>query len=235
MTFLKDFSMRFSILRPAYRISTAMLANMLGMKTNGNITMIEKGQCYVALDKLNKISEIFAIEISWLFRQSKVPYTENTMPRFEEIIRKFPISKNMRFIQYAPDYYQNYEDRIKFFSLQDRANIVFLMHYRNTLTALHPYLLNDNTKIKEQLNTAFSKIKEKLSSGTFAFRFRNVDLELEYIDQALNYILFNPERTIQDNENTVPSTTYIPPLYQVYDFQDGDELRNTWYKRPNDK
>ena len=77
MTFLKDFSMRFSILRPAYRISTAMLANMLGMKTNGNITMIEKGQCYVALDKLNKISEIFAIEISWLFRQSKVPYTEN--------------------------------------------------------------------------------------------------------------------------------------------------------------
>ena len=58
MTFLKDFSMRFSILRPAHRISTAMLANMLGMKTNGNITMIEKGQCYVALDKLNKLSEI---------------------------------------------------------------------------------------------------------------------------------------------------------------------------------
>lgn len=235
MTFLKDFSMRFSILRPAYRLSTAMLASMLGMKTNGNITMIEKGQCYVALDTLNKISEIFAVEISWLFRQSKIPYTENTMPRFEEIIRDLPISKSMRFIQYAPAYYQNYEDRIKFFSLQDRANIVFLMHYRDTLITLHPYLLNDNTTIKEQLNTPFSKIKEKLSAGTFSFRFRDVEKALEYIDQALNYILFNPERTIQDNENIVPSTTYIPPLYQVYDFQDGDELRNTWYKRPNDK
>lgn len=236
MTRLKDISLRFSILRPAHRISTSTLATLLGLKAKANITLIEKAQCNVSSDTIFNITELFAIESTWLFRQSKIPYTENTMPLFEQLIRDFPINKNLRFIQYAPDYYSDYQKRVKFFSLQDRANIVFLVRYYNTLTTLHPYLLNDNSTITGQLSILVGKIREKVENGNFSFRFKDPDKEFEYVKQALAFILYNPERIAKtQNNEIIPSSTYIPPLYQVYDFQDGEEIRDQWYRRIGDK
>lgn len=235
MTLYKDISLRFSILRPAHRISTGTLATILGLKANGNITMIEKNQCTISVETEAKISELFAIELSWLFRQSKIPYTENTMPWFEQLVRDFPITHNIRFIQYAPTYYSDYQKRVNFFSLQDRANIVFLVRYYNTITSLYPYLLNDETSITGQLNTFLGNIRQKIDNGNYAFRFKDPKKEIEYIRQSLDYILFNPERIIKGDNEIIPSSTYIPPLYQVYDFQDGEEIRNLWYRRTGDK
>lgn len=236
MTRLKDFSLRFSILRPAYKISTRTLADILGIKTKGNITMVEKGQCFFSLDIIYKITELFALEDTWLLRHGNVPYTENSMPRYEQLIRDIPITKDKRFIQYAPEYYSNYDKRIKFFSLQDRANIVFLTYYYNYMTTQSPYLLEDSSSLKGYLKLAWHQIRERVETRSSSFKFQDTLKEFEYIKQSLDYILFNPDRiTILPNGEISPSSIYIPPLYQVYDFQDGEELRNNWYRRVGDQ
>lgn len=236
MTLYKDISLRFSILRPAHRISSGTLATILGLKANGNITMLEKAQCTISAETGDNIAKLFAIELSWLYRHGPVPYTENTMPWFEHLVRDFPITNDFRFIQYAPNYYSDYEKRMQFFSLQDRANIVFLVRYYNTITSLYPYLLNDASTIAGQLNTFIGKIRQKVENGNYAFRFKDPKKELEYVKQSLDFILFNPERITRDSNNEIiPSSRYIPPLYQVYDFQDEEDLRNIWYRRIGDK
>ena len=236
MTRLKDFSLRFSILRPAYKISTRTLAAILGIKTSGNITMVEKGQCFFSMDMIYKITELFAIEATWLMRHSNVPYTEHSMPRFEQLIRDIPITKDKRFIEYAPEYYSNYEKRVRYFSLQDRANIVFLVHYYNSIISQYPCLMVDSSSLKSKLTLVWDKIKDTVEARSSSFRFQDPLKEVTYIRQSLSYILFNPDRTcIGPDGKMSQSSIYIPPLYKVYDFIDGEELRNEWYHRTGDK
>lgn len=236
MTRLKDFALRFSILRSAYKISTRALADILGIKTNGNITMVEKGQCFFSFDVYYKVSELFAVEDSWLLRHGDIPYTENTMPRYEQLIRDIPIANDRRFIQYAPEYYSNYDKRISFFSLQDRANIVFLVYYYNYLTTQYPYLLQDTSTLEGYMKLAWHKIRERVETRSSSFKFQNTLKEFEYVKQSLDFILYNPDRiSALPNGEITPSSIYIPPLYQVYDFQNGDELRKKWYCRAGDR
>ena len=108
MTITRDFASHFSLLRDAHRISTATLAAIVGLKGNGNFTLLEKGNSYVSKD---------------------------------------------------------------------------------------------------------------------------VEKEFEYVNQALASILFDPSRVDILDEKVIPSKLHIQPIYQVYDFQDGDNLRNIWYNR----
>lgn len=231
MTITRDFASHFSLLRDAHRISTATLAAIVGLKGNGNFTLLEKGNSYVSMETFIKLSEIFAVEMSWLVRQSPIPYREESMIYFERLIRDYPISENERFISSVPSYYLYPENRKYFFSLQDRANIVFLMHYHRMLTNNYPALLTYKTTLKGRFSLSMQKMLEKIITREYSFRFKDVEKEFEYVNQALASILFDPSRVDIVDEKVVPSRIYIQPVYQVYDFQDGEELRNIWYNR----
>ena len=171
---VKDvFGARVKILRSAYRVSTTRLATLLGFKAKATITLIEKGKCGMSVDSLGNISELFGIELCFLSGHSTVPYTENTMPYFEEFIEGFELSRGYKFSDFAPEYYLDKDVRKKVFSLEDRANLVFLLHYYEYLVTRFPELKEDDLTVGFNIGIYNSALVEMAVFDRKSFRFKD--------------------------------------------------------------
>ena len=202
---------RVKILRSAYRVSTFRLASLLGLKANGNITMIEKAQCGASVVTQNNIANLFAVELSFIYGYSNVPYTENTMPYFEEFIEGFELSRGYKFSDFAPEYYLDKELRKKVFSLEDRANMVFLLHYYEYLVTRFPELKEDDLTVGFNIGIYNSALVEMAVFDRKSFRFKDYHKEFQYVCAAIGYILFHPFR----KERAEGKEVDLKPLYAV--------------------
>lgn len=61
-----DFGKRFKELREANKLTQEQLAEQLGIEAR-QISRIETGKCFTTLDNLNKIAELYNIEVKDLF------------------------------------------------------------------------------------------------------------------------------------------------------------------------
>lgn len=209
---VKDvFGARVKILRSAYRVSTTRLATLLGFKAKATITLIEKGKCGMSVDSLGNISELFGIELCFLSGHSTVPYTENTMPYFEEFIDGFELSRGYKFSDFAPEYYLHKELRKKVFSLEDRANMVFLLHYYEYLVTRFPELKEDDLTVGFNIGIYNSALVEMAVFDRKSFRFKDYHKEFQYVCAAIGYILFHPLR----KERAEGKEVDLKPLYAV--------------------
>lgn len=202
---------RVKMLRSAYRVSTFRLASLLGLKANGNITMIEKAQCGASVVTQNNIANLFAVELSFIYGYSNVPYTENTMPYFEEFIEGFELSRGYKFSDFAPEYYLDKELRKKVFSLEDRANMVFLLHYYEYLVTRFPELKEDDLTVGFNIGIYNSALVEMAVFDRKSFRFKDYHKEFQYVCAAIGYILFHPFR----KERAEGKEVDLKPLYAV--------------------
>lgn len=205
------FGARVKILRSAYRVSTRTMADILGIKSNGNITMVEKGQCYFSFDVLYSLCETFGIDVTYLLGHSDVPYTENTMLYFEEFIDGFELSRGYKFSDFAPEYYLDKELRKKVFSLEDRANMVFLLHYYEYLVTRFPELKEDDLTVGFQIGIYNPDLIEMAVFDRKSFRFKDYHKEFQYVCAAIGYILFHPLR----KEKAEGKEVSIKPLYSI--------------------
>lgn len=209
---VKDiFGDRVKILRSAYRVSTTRLATLLGFKAKATITLIEKGKCGMSVDSLGNITELFGIELSFLSGYSIVPYTENTMPYFEEFIDGFELSRGYKFSDFAPEYYLDKELRKKVFSLEDRANMVFLLHYYLYLVTRFPELKEDDLTVGFQIGIYNPDLIEMAVFDRKSFKFMDYHKEFQYVCAAIGYILFHPLR----KEKAEGKEVSIKPLYSI--------------------
>ena len=202
---------RVKMLRSAYRVSTTRLATLLGFKAKATITLIEKGKCGMSVDSLGNISELFGIELCFLSGHSTVPYTENTMPYFEEFIDGFELSRGYKFSDFAPEYYLHKELRKKVFSLEDRANMVFLLHYYEYLVTRFPELKEDDLTVGFNIGIYNSALVEMAVFDRKSFRFKDYHKEFQYVCAAIGYILFHPLRKERAEGNEVD----IKPRYAL--------------------
>lgn len=238
MTSPIDFAKHFALIREAHKISSATLASVLGLKGSGNISSIEKGNGYVTMDTFIRLSEIFAVEMSWFMNHTPYPYREESMVYFENLIAKFPINNNATFIDSTPYYYSNLEYRRNFFSLQERANLVFLMNYHKMLTVQQPKYLEHEYSLRSYFNVSLENMRTRINNRTTSFRFKDSTKEYLYVLEALASILFDPCRidTLSENNRdiVIPSKNSIYPLYVVGDLHDTDGLSQQWLSRPGD-
>lgn len=202
---------RVKILRSAYRVSTTRLATLLGLKANGNITMIEKAQCGASVVTQNNIANLFAVELSFIYGYSNVPYTENTMPYFEEFIEGFELSRGYKFSDFAPEYYLDKELRKKVFSLEDRANMVFLLHYYEYMVNRFPELKEDDLTVGFNIGIYNFALVEMAVFYRKSFKFKDYHKEFQYVCAAIGYILFHPFR----KERAEGKEVDLKPLYAV--------------------
>lgn len=205
------FGARVKMLRSAYRVFTTRLATLLCFKAKATITLIEKGKCGMSVDSLGNISELFGIELCFLSGHSTVPYTENTMPYFEEFIDGFELSRGYKFSDFAPEYYLDKELRKKVFSLEDRANMVFLLHYYEYLVTRFPELKEDDLTVGFNIGIYNSALVEMAVFDRKSFRFKDYHKEFQYVCAAIGYILFHPLR----KERAEGKEVDIKPLYAV--------------------
>lgn len=221
------FGARLKLLRSAYRLSTRTMADILGIKSNGNITMVEKCQCNFSFDVLYSLCETFGIELTYLLGHSDVPYTENTMPYFEKFIDGFELSRGYKFSDFAPEYYLDKEKRRLVFSIEDRANLVFLLHYYEYLVTMHPELKEDDLTVGFQIGIYNPELIEVALFEPKAFRFRDYHLEFQYVCAAIGYVLLSPLRKKRAEGLEVS----IKPLYSISSQKDIEW--NTMYSEKN--
>ena len=195
----------------AYRVSTTRLATLLGLKAKATITLIEKGKCGMSVDSLGNISELFGIELCFLSGHSTVPYTENTMPYFEKFIEGFELSRGYKFSDFAPEYYLDKELRKKVFSLEDRANMVFLLHYYEYMVNRFPELKEDDLTVGFNIGIYNFALVEMAVFYRKSFKFKDYHKEFQYVCAAIGYILFHPFR----KERAEGKEVDLKPLYAV--------------------
>lgn len=205
------FGARVKLLRSAYRVSTFRLASLLGLKANGNISMIEKAQCGTSVFTQSNFANLFAVELGFLFGHSTVPYTENTMPYFEKFIDGFELSRGYKFSDFAPEYYLDKDVRKTVFSLEDRANMVFLLHYYEYLVTRFPELKEDDLTVGFQIGIYNPELIEMAVFDRKSFRFKEYHKEFQYVCAAIGYILFHPLR----KEKAEGKEVSIKPLYSI--------------------
>ncbi|WP_196600383.1 helix-turn-helix domain-containing protein [Pectinatus frisingensis] len=138
MYFREKFSERLTKLRLVHQIPTAILADILELKSRTSINDFESQRTNPSVDVLLKISKLFGVSLDWLSGYSNTPYINELLISYEEEfidtndlhhpnITKHPdIDHLFRAIAFdTTGKYLFPEDRIKFFSLPSRANILF--------------------------------------------------------------------------------------------------------------
>lgn len=200
----------FITLRHSHYLSSADLTFLLNLKSRSSITNIESGRALPSFEVLIDISTIFAISIDWLVGHSSKPYVENFILELEQNLACTPIHSQITFIDTVPKEYLEYDLRNKFYSLPERANIVFLLQYLKALINQKNELLNTNLSLKNIINTnIFNKTK----------RLKTIDEKYIYILQSIHRILFNDLRkplNYSDDHANIQTIQLPAPLFDIF-------------------
>lgn len=100
----KSFSENLRYLRKKYNLSTILLADMIGLKSQVSITKMENGSSTPLYNTYIKIVDLFGVSADWLSGRSKNKYVESTIchleSQFFSITNYINIEKNINLIYY---------------------------------------------------------------------------------------------------------------------------------------
>lgn len=143
------FSNRLKCLRIAHGLSSSQLAVLLNFKSKGSIGNLESGKSAPLTDSLIDIADLFAVSLDWLAGRSPLPYTNAQLTELEAdfwSMLSLNINQTGEFALYfppLPEIYTNIEKRIASYSLEIRANILFLL-FVIFLTAMTAKSIDDD-------------------------------------------------------------------------------------------
>lgn len=154
------FQKRLKILRTTYQLSHQEITDCLNMKSRTNISNWELGKNIPSLDILCDITSLFAIRTDWILGYVDYPYDNEIMLSLEyellnctneypNIVQYNPI----RNLQWIPEEYKNTQLRINTYSLDVRANLIYLLRNYNAFrnAAIISSLENNRNSFKEKL------------------------------------------------------------------------------------
>ena len=107
------------------------LALILNFKNKSTIAQLETIKIFPSFETLLEIANLFAINIDWLVGRSSEPYSEEIILKLESEIMSIKLNADTEFRQSTPDIYSNIDKRTKFYSLSERANLIFFTVLKN--------------------------------------------------------------------------------------------------------
>ena len=126
------FGQQIKILRTKYKLSIKNLSDILDIKSTSNIAYWESNKVFPQFSLFRRITLLFGISADWLIGHSNEPYNETFISAIEnKIINNLSeMKKNNTFqilFENLPKKWLSYESRKTTYSLDERADIIFLM------------------------------------------------------------------------------------------------------------
>lgn len=176
-----SFSKKIRMLRQLYDLTLKEEAELLGLKSGGNITAMESGKTKPSYETMVKIQALYGISIDWIMGYSDIPYNSITIEIALEQIRK-KVIKMIKEGTIYPDFIVTLEDYYHFIdklTIENQFNLILLQNY----------IIHDQ-KIGYENNKKLKTINNKvmLSLGKHKEYYENLD----------KIITENPQRPIYD-------------------------------------
>ena len=176
-----NFNKKIRMLRQLYDLTLKEEAELLGLKSGGNITAMESGKTKPSYETMVKIQALYGISIDWIMGYSDIPYNSITIEIALEQIRK-KVIKMIKEGTIYPDFIVTLEDyyhSIDKLTIENQFNLILLQNY----------IIHDQ-KIGYENNKKLKTINNKvmLSLGKHKEYYENLD----------KIITENPQRPIYD-------------------------------------
>lgn len=176
-----SFNKKIRMLRQLYDLTLKEEAELLGLKSSGNITAMESGKTKPSYETMVKIQALYGISIDWIMGYSDIPYNSITIEIALEQIRK-KVIKMIKEGTIYPDFIVTLEDyyhSIDKLTIENQFNLILLQNY----------IIHDQ-KIGYENNKKLKTINNKvmLSLGKHKEYYENLD----------KIITENPQRPIYD-------------------------------------
>ena len=180
-TLQNSFNKKIRMLRQLYDLTLKEEAELLGLKSGGNITAMESGKTKPSYETMVKIQALYGISIDWIMGYSDIPYNSITIEIALEQIRK-KVIKMIKEGTIYPDFIVTLEDyyhSIDKLTIENQFNLILLQNY----------IIHDQ-KIGYENNKKLKTINNKvmLSLGKHKEYYENLD----------KIITENPQRPIYD-------------------------------------
>lgn len=176
-----SFSQKIRMLRQLYYLTLKEEAELLGLKSGGNITAMESGKTKPSYDTMIKIQALYGISIDWIMGFSDMPYNSITIEIALVQIKK-KVIKMIKEGTIYPDFIVTLEDyyhAIDKLTIENQFNLILLQNY-----IIHDQKIGyeNNKKLKTMNN------KVILTLGKHKEYYENLD----------KIITENPQRPIYD-------------------------------------
>lgn len=176
-----SFSQKIRMLRQLYCLTLKEEAELLGLKSGGNITAMESGKTKPSYDTMVKIQALYGISIDWIMGYSNMPYNSITIEIALVQIKK-KVIKMIKEGTIYPDFIvtlEDYYNAIDKLTIENQFNLILLQNY-----IIHDQKIGyeNNKKLKTMNN------KVILTLGKHKEYYENLD----------KIITENPQRPIYD-------------------------------------
>lgn len=176
-----SFSQKIRMLRQLYCLTLKEEAELLGLKSGGNITAMESGKTKPSYDTMVKIQALYGISIDWIMGFSDMPYNSITIEIALVQIKK-KVIKMIKEGTIYPDFIVTLEDyyhAIDKLTIENQFNLILLQNY-----IIHDQKIGyENNKRLKTMNN-----KVILTLGKHKEYYENLD----------KIITENPQRPIYD-------------------------------------
>lgn len=176
-----SFSKKIRMLRQLYDLTLKEEAELLGLKSGGNITAMESGKTKPSYETMVKIQALYGISIDWIMGYSDIPYNSITIEIALEQIRK-KVIKMIKEGTIYPDFIVTLEDyyhSIDKLTIENQFNLILLQNY----------IIHDQ-KIGYENNKKLKTINNKVMLSLGKHK--------EYYESLDKIITENPQRPIYD-------------------------------------
>lgn len=196
-------------LRYNHQLSAADLVYILLLKSRSSITNIESKRALPSLEILVNISNLFAVKIDWLFGRSLEPYDEDLISKLESQLMNTKITDNTEFKSIVPDTYSDIEKRNIYYTLAERANLIFLLQYLKVLVLKEPHILQSGEYSNSTLDIILEDVGiKKNQKKEAAYRYN-------FIISGIEKILQNKTRQLWNWGNPKPAEQLPQPLFDI--------------------
>ena len=204
------FSQNLRTLRQSHYLSLSEMAMIINLKSKGSLSTLENAKNPPSFETLINIAEVFAVTIDWLVGRSSQPYNEEIILNLENQIMDIKVNSGTVFKKILPPLYANIEQRTIFFSVAERANLIFLLQYMKIITENEPELLHGSQNSSKENIIEFLLEKVNLKKP----RLKNAQEIYFYLLRAIGAILLN------DMRNPIPFDSDEPcfrpkPLFDI--------------------
>lgn len=194
------FAKNFKQLRLTHSLSMSELAIILNFKNKSTIAQLETGKMLPSFETLINIANVFAVKVDWLVGRSSKPYDEGIILSLEKQIMDIKVNSGTVFQKIIPPLYSDVEKRVKFFSLAERANLIFLLQYMKIITENEPELLHGSYSLNKQNFLEYLLEKVNLKKP----RQKNTQEIYLYLLRGIGAILLNDLRNPEPFDSSDP-------------------------------
>ena len=178
------FSQNIHVLRQSHYLSLSEMAMIIKLKSKGSLSTLENAKNPPSFETLINIANVFAVKLDWLVGRSSQPYDEDVIQKLELQLMNIKITDDTEFKSILPDIYFDVEKRKIYYSLAERANLIFLLQYLKAIVLKEPNILQSRKYSNSTLDVLLENagIKKNLKKEA-AYRYNFIVSGIEKILQ----------------------------------------------------